>query len=484
MPEGKKAIGSRCTFKLKKDSEGRIERYKARFCAKGFTQVEDVDFTETFAPVAKMNSIRVLLSIATTHDLELHQADVDTAFLYGDVDAEIYMKQPTGFVGPGKEHLVCILKKCLYGTKQAARQWYLKIQSCMNKNGFIGCEADKCVFIKEAKGKISVIAIYVDDLIIACKSLDDMKSIIAFLKQSFSIKELGNVQYCLGVKVERDRTKKQMFLSQKAYIEQLVEKFGLSDCKPCYTPASLDPWTRFEVANRINYPYREAIGSLMYLMLCTRPDIANALGCVAKYCDEYDQSHWIAVKRIIRYLNTTKDLKLTYGVGFEKGLACYADASWGDDLNNRRSTTGYLTKLDGNLISWKSQRQPTVALSSTEAEYMSLAAAVHEVIWLKRMLSSLKIYPNSKVKIYQDNQGAIALAKNPIFHQRTKHIDIKYHFVREKVESGDVELIYVPRVMMQADFMTKNLPKPKFTKDVNTIGLIDNRQGKVLREKL
>ncbi|MEY3835258.1 MAG: hypothetical protein RI989_686 [Bacteroidota bacterium] len=179
-----------------------------------------------------------------------------------DVDTEIYMKQPTGFVEPGKEHLVCKLKKCLYGTKQAARQWYLKIQSCMEMNGFVGCEADKCVFMKEDKGMISVIAIYVDDLIIACKSSIEMKSIIAFLKRSFSIKELGNVQYCLGVKIERDRNKKQMFLSQRAYIEQLVEKFGLSDCKPCYTPASLDPLIKPDIPNQVSYPHREAIGSL------------------------------------------------------------------------------------------------------------------------------------------------------------------------------------------------------------------------------
>jgi hypothetical protein len=196
---------------LKKDSEGRIERYKARFCAKGFTQVEGIEFTETFAPVAKINSIHALLSMVTTHHLESQQADVDTAFLYGDVDTEIYMKQPTGFVQPRKERLLCKLKKCLYGTKQAARQWYLKIQSCMEMNGFVGCEADKCVFMKEGKGMISVIAIYVDDLIIACKSSIEMKSVIAFLKRSFSIKESGNVKYCLGVKIERDRNKRQMF---------------------------------------------------------------------------------------------------------------------------------------------------------------------------------------------------------------------------------------------------------------------------------
>jgi hypothetical protein len=482
LPKGMKAIGSRWIFKRKKNSEGAVERYKARFCAKGFTQVEGVDFTETFAPVAKMNSIRVLLSMATTYDLELQQADVDTAFLYGDVDTELYMKQPTGFIEPGKEHLVCKLKKCLYGTKQAARQWYLKIQSCMMKNGYKSCSADNCIFIKEAMGKISIIGIYVDDLIIACSSSDEVKSIIAFLKKSFSIKELGNLQYCLGVKVDRDRPNGQMFLSQKAYVERLVEKFGLTDCKPCYTPSSMEVLTKPEETWDLQYPYREAIGSLMYLMLCTRPDIANALGCVAKYCDNYDQSHWIAVKRIIRYLNTTKNYRLTYGIGKKNGLECYADASWGSDLDTRRSTTGYITKLDGNLISWKSQRQPTVATSSTEAEYMSLTAAVQEVIWLKRMLSNLKVYSKSKVVIFQDNQGAIALAKNPIFHQRTKHIDIKYHFVREQVESKEFELVYVPTTMMQADFMTKNLPRPKFEKDIFAIGLVEDRQGKVLKK--
>jgi hypothetical protein len=223
-----------------------------------------------FAPVAKMNSMHVLLSIATTYDLELQEADVDTAFLYGDMETELYMKQSTVFIEPGKGHLVCKLKKCLYGTKQAARQWYLKKRSCMIKNGYKSCSAGNCIFIKEAYGKVSIIGIYVDDLIIACSSSQEVQSIIAFLKESFSIKELGNLQYCLGVKIDRDRPNGQMLLSQKAYVERLVEKFGLTDCKPCYTPYSMEVLTKPEETWDLQYPYREAIGSLMYLMLCTQ----------------------------------------------------------------------------------------------------------------------------------------------------------------------------------------------------------------------
>jgi hypothetical protein len=308
-----------------------------------------------------------------------------------------------------------------------------------------------------------------------------IKSILDFLKNDFSIKEMGDLHYYLGVKVDRIRSQKQLFLSQTAYVERVVEKFGLSDCKPCYTPAEVEPLVKTDGMSTVEFPYREAVGSMMYLMLCTRPDIANAVGCVAKYCDAYDMSHWVAVKRIIRYLNTTKDYRLVYSGDHHDGLICYADASWASDLDTRRSTTGYLFKLDGNLISWKSQRQSTVALSSTEAEYMGLSAATQEAIWLKRLLSELKMYEDKTVVIHQDNQGAIALAKNPVFHQRTKHIDLRYHFIREQIEGKQVEVYYTPTGEMQADFLTKNLTRPLFEKHIKSIGLIEDRQGKVLK---
>ena len=382
LPDGKKSIGSRWLFKIKKNSEGKIERFKARFCAKGFTQVAGIDFDETYAPVAKMNSIRTILSIVTAENLEVQQADVDTAFLYGIMDMDVYVNQPTGFIEPGKADWVCHLMKSLYGTKQAARQWYKKVKGTMTKNGFTECQSDKCVYIRITKMEFSIVALYVDDVFIASRTMDGVKSILEFLKRDYSIKEMGDLHYYLGIKIERNRANKQMFLSQKSYVGQVVSKFGLSDCKPCHTPADVEPLVKSDGMSTVKYPYREAVGSMMYLMLCTRPDIANAVGCVAKYCDSYDSTHWIAVKRILRYLKTTINHCLVFTGNERSKLICYADASWANDLDTRRSTIGYLFKLNENLVSWKSQRQPTVALSSTEAEYMSLAAATQEAIWL------------------------------------------------------------------------------------------------------
>ena len=322
MPDGKKLVGSRWIFKVKKNADGGIERRKARFCAKGFTQKAGVDFHETYAPVAKMNSIRTILSIVTTEDLELHQADVDTAFLYGEMDTDVYIRQPSGFVEPGKEDWVCHLKKSLYGTKQAARQWYKKVHSTVTKNGFEECQNDNCVYIRRIDSEFSILALYVDDLIIASTTLLGVKIILDFLKCDFSIKELGELNYCLGIKVERIRNERKLFLSQKACIERVIERFGLSECKPCYTPAEVEQLTRNDELSNVKFPYREAVGSMMYLMLCTRPDIANAVGCVAKYCDNYDVSHWTAVKRILRYLQTTKDFRLEFSGEKREKLIC------------------------------------------------------------------------------------------------------------------------------------------------------------------
>ena len=283
LPDGKKLVGSRWIFKIKKNSDGEIARWKARFCAKGFTQVAGIDFHETYAPVAKMNSIRLILSIVTTENLELHQADVDTAFLYGLMDAEVYIKQPTGYIEPGKEDWACLLLKSLYGTKQAARQWYKKVHGTMTKNGFIECQSDNCVYVRYINSEFSIIALYFDDLIIASTTINGVKTILDFLKKDFSIKELGELNYCLGIKVDRNRITKKLFLSQTSYIEQLINKFQLNECKPCFTPANLEPLVKSDGMSNVIFPYREAVGSMMYLMLCTRPDIANALGCVAKY---------------------------------------------------------------------------------------------------------------------------------------------------------------------------------------------------------
>ena len=221
----------------------------------------------------------------------------------------------------------------------------------MTNNGFSECKSDNCVYVRILGSEFSIVALYVDDVFIASRTMHGVKLILEFLKKDFSIKEMGDLHYYLGIKVERIRAERKLFLSQKAYVDQVVDRFSLSECKPCFTPADMEPLTKSDGMSVVKYPYREAVGSMMYLMLCTRPDIANAVGCVAKYCDAYDVSHWTAVKRILRYLRTTKNYRLEFSGESQERLTCYADASWASDSDTRRSTTGYLFKLNGNLIS-------------------------------------------------------------------------------------------------------------------------------------
>jgi hypothetical protein len=283
------------------------------------------------------------------------------------------------------------------------------------------------------------------------------------------------MKFCLGIEVARDRINKIITMSQLGYINKIAERFGLTDCKPSLTPADSNSVLikKDPDEERIEVPYRAIIGSLMYAMVCTRPDIANAVANVARYSDDPSHDHWSAAKRVLRYLVTTKHAKLVFGSRPSEGLEGYADANWASDVDTRRSTTGYVFKLFGTAVSWKSQRQHTVATSSTEAEYMALYAATQEVIWLRRMLLELQVIDEVSTRIWQDNQGAIALAKNPIMHARTKHIDIKYHFTRNLIEDGVIVIEYKPTQDMVADALTKAVNKVKLKEFVINIGMKD-----------
>lgn len=465
LPKGKKTIGCRWLFKIKRNPDGSVNKFKARLCAKGYTQKYGIDYNETFAPVARMTSIRTMMSIAAEKDLEVQQFDVDTAFLNSDIDEEIYMDQPEGFVDKNNPKLVCKLNKSLYGTKQAARQWNAKLDQHLSKQGFNSISADACVYVRILEEEYSILAIYVDDLIIMSNAIQNINKIKEEMKRDFKIKELGDIKYCLGIEIHRDRALKKIVMNQKGYILKTAEKFGVLECKDIHTPADCNAKLMKmpddeEFTER--FPYRQLVGSLMYAMTGTRPDIANALGNVSKYCEKYNKSHWVAAKRILKYLKTTKNYGIVLNGMKQSELHGYADANWAADLDTRRSTTGYLFMLNNSLISWKSQRQATVATSSTESEYMSLYSAVQEMVWLRRLLTELSYFKSGPTTIYQDNQGCIALSKNPVFHSRTKHIDIKFHFLREKIKSGELDVPYLPTEQMLADALTKDLPRPKF----------------------
>ena len=482
LPPGRRAIGCKWVFKVKYDALGNIERYKARLVAKGYSQTEGIDFNETFAPVAKFNSIRVLLALAAQQDFEVHQMDVKTAFLNGDLEEEIYMQQPEGFISIGQEGKVCKLKRSLYGLKQAGRSWYHKIDTCFSELGLQRTHADNCVYQLRKDGTIIIVAIYVDDLLILANDVTALNNLKLELGKRFDMKDLGEVHFCLGIQVTRNRQERTIRISQAKYIEDVLKRFNMQDSKPIGTPLDasvkltkdMSPASAQEEEEMKNVPYQSAIGSIMYAMLGTRPDISYAVGVVSQFSSAPGRSHWNAVKRILRYLKGTVNYALEYK-GTDSTLIGYSDADWGGNLDDRRSTTGYVFSIAGGAVSWSSKKQPTVALSTTEAEYMALTQATKEGIWIRRLLEEIGIGSDllsGPTIIRTDNQGSIALAKNPIYHARTKHIDIRYHFIREKVEDGEVELSFCRTDDMTADVLTKGLSKEKHWRFSEGMGLV------------
>jgi hypothetical protein len=489
LPPGRKAIGCRWVFKVKRNAAGDIERYKARLVAKGYAQMEGIDFQETFAPVAKFNSIRILLALAAQQDFEVHQMDVKTAYLNGDLEEDIYMQQPEGFIQAGEENKVCKLQRSIYGLKQSGRSWYRKIDNFFDNLGLQRTHADNCVYRLCKNEVVVIVAVYVDDLLILTNDLATLGGFKKELSNRFEMKDLGEVHFCLGIQVTRDRQKRTIRISQAKYIENVLKRFNMFDCKPIGTPLdanaklskNMSPTSVEEEEEMKNVPYQSAIGSLMYAMLGTRPDIAYAVGAVSQYSSNPGRSHWTAVKRIFRYLKGTTNYALEYEASDSK-LVGYSDADWAGNIDDRRSTTGYIFLIAGGAVSWSSKKQPTVALSTTEAEYMALTQATKEGIWIRRLLMEISVKPElyrQSTVIRSDNQSCISLARNSIHHARTKHIDIQHHFVREKVENEEVELLFCPTDDMAADILTKGLTKEKHVRFSNMMGLTDSQSGSV-----
>lgn len=475
IPKDRKLVDCRWVLGRKYNSEGKPDRYKARLVAKGFTQEYGLDYEETFAPVVHFNSLRLFLTLAVYFKMNIQQMDVVTAFLYGELEEEIFMEQPPGFEKK-KGNLVCRLKKSLYGLKQSPRQWYKLLDQFLRDKSYRRSDVDPCIYVKGDQDLI-MIALYVDDLIIASKSEKLMKETKQNLFDRFEMKDLGRLHYCLGIEIvwRNDGT---CSFNQSKYIENVLQRFNMNDCKPVSTPINsgtkltkeMCPKTEEEISEMNAIPYRSAVGSLIYLVTGTRPDIAVAVGEVAKYANNPGKQHWMAVKRIFRYLKETVNLGINCQPNSTE-LIVYSDADWAGDLDTRRSTTGYLFKFGNVPICWKSKRQPTVALSTAEAEYMALSMAVQTVIWIRKLLKDFNIASEKSTVIYEDNQGCIAMAKNPVNHERTKHIDIRYNFVREKVEDKTVEVKYLETGEMLADILTKGLPREQHRKLCEGIGL-------------
>jgi hypothetical protein len=471
LPVGRKAIGCKWVYRLKLLADKSF-KYKARLTALGCSQQagQDYDPDNLYAPVARQNTLRVFLSIAASKGWEIDHGDIDQAFLIPKLHDEIYMRQPEGYVIPGKENFVLRLKKSLYGLKQSPSVWNAEIDAFIKSLGFKQLKADRCLYARFDKDAnlVELLLVYVDDLLFAGSrtSVDHTKGKFA---ERFPFKNLGDVTYVLGFEIERDRASKLITLHQHSFIANLLDRTNMSLCNPISTPAdpavtlsaSMCPQSDEEKLSMAGVPYRETVGALQYLVCGSRPDISAAVSAVSRFTSNPGPKHWQAVKRILRYLKGTSRVGITLGGSEDITLTGYCDADWAGDVDSRKSTTGFVFLLGSGPVSWKSKLQPTTALSTMEADYMALSSATQEALWLRQLLHALG-YEEGPTTIYEDNQGCIKFVQSTKFSPRAKHIDVRHFFVHDHVESKDIALSYVPSAENLADLFTKPLPAPTF----------------------
>jgi len=482
LPRGTNILPVKWVYKIKTDENGKVTTYKARLTPKGFKQKYGQDFFDVYAATGMYKTMRVGLSLATKWDHELEQLDIPTAFLNADLEEDVYMELPDGY-SEGHEGMVCKLNKALYGLKQAPRRWYLLISKYIKeKLGYKACVSDPCLFYKRSRtGRLMLMFLFVDDFQVSFHHEDraEWEELKAMLVASFKAKDMGPSTWILGMRIRRDRRARTITLDQELYVTKALEKYGLSECKVAPTPEIVGqdshPDTTLDTpANRVLY--MEMTGTLMYAATATRLDIAHAAHYLASQMQAPTKRHMLAAERILRYLAGTKDVGLVFGsyngatVGDSRGrqfqqqidVCCFADADWANSKTDRRSITGWVSKLNGDAVSWASKKQRTVALSTCEAELYAGAAACQEVLWLRGLLAELGLHAQTGSTVYGDNQSAIAVSHNGIKGERTKHVDIKYHFVTETVERGDVKLKWIPTTEQLADIFTKALHGPLF----------------------
>lgn len=421
-----------------------------------------MSLSDIYSPVAKLPSIRIFLALCNTLNIPIYQLDVCSAFLNGDIKHEIYISLPEAF--PEKEGTICKLNKSLYGLKGSPRTWNDKFHDFMLSLSFVRSENEYCIYIKTTKTYKIYILIYVDDLLLAGTDEKEVNNIKDILHKTFKMKDLGLIKNFLGMIITQDITTSKITINQSNMVKSLLVKFGMQNCKPLSTPMDVNFKSDILKRERSESPEIEAkcralIGSLMYIMLCSRPDLCISISILSRYQSCASQDLWVALKRILRYIQGTLDVSLIFeNKNYSNIIEGFSDSDWGGDRVDRKSTTGYIFKFFGCTVSWASRKQPTVALSTTEAEYIALSLAVSEACWLRSLLYDLKVYNEYVcVVIHEDNQSAIKVSKNPMFHKRLKHVDIKFHFVRDKVKKNIVSLQYVKSECQIADLFTKPL---------------------------
>jgi hypothetical protein len=466
-------VGTKWVFRNKQDEHGVVTRNKARLVAKGYSQVEGLDFGETYAPIARLESIRILLAYATYHGFKLYQMDVKSAFLNGPIKEEVYVEQPPGFKDSEYPNHVYKLSKALYGLKQAPRAWYECLRDFLITNGFKVGKADPTLFTKTLENDLFVCQIYVEDIIFGSTNESTCEEFSRIMTQKFEMSMMGELKYFLGFQVKQ--LQEGTFISQTKYIQDILNKFGMKDAKPIKTPMGtnghLDLDTRGKSVDQ--KVYRSMIGSLLYLC-ASRPDIMLSVCMCARFQVDPKEAHLRAIKRILRYLVYTPKFGLWYPRGSTFDLIGYSDADWAGCKINRKSTSGTCQFLGRSLVPWASKKQNSVALSTAEAEYIAASHCCAQLLWMRQTLRDYG-YKLTKVPLLCDNESAIRMADNLVEHSRTKHIAIRYHFLRDHQQKGDIEIAYINTKEQLADIFTKPLDEQTFTKLRHELNILDSR---------
>lgn len=451
-----RAIGLKWVYKIKRDANGVITKYKARLVAKGYVQKQGIDFEE---------------ALAARNGWEVHHLDVKSAFLNGEIQEEVYVKQPQGYEKKGEEHKVYKLLKALYGLRQAPRAWYARLKSFLQKMGLVKFPYEHAVYMKREGNEYLIVGVYVDDLLVTGTSVENILEFKNQMRDEFDMSDLGKLTYYLGIEVEQRRgcTK----LKQTAYAKKLLEKAGMQDSNETKYP--MDPKivlhkdeTRKQVEPTM---FRSLIGGLRYLVH-TRPDIAFVVGLIIRFMEKPIVLHLNAVKRVLCYVKGTLD----YGLRYAKGsgnhmLTGFSDSDYASSCVDRRSTSGMAFYLNENLITWISEKHRCVAFSTCEAEFMAATAAACQGIWLQKLLSQITDVVPGPVTLYVDNKAAIDLTKNPVLHGRSKHIDVCYHFIRECVNRGEIVISHISSEKQCVDVLTKAMAAAKFEKMRELLGI-------------
>ncbi|KAI3768676.1 hypothetical protein L2E82_19506 [Cichorium intybus] len=469
LPKEAKCIGVKWVFKTKLNEKGEVQKHKARLVARGYGQEYGIDYLKVYAPVARMDTIRLMLALAAQRDWSIYQMDVKSAFLHGTLQEDVYVQQPQGYVVKDNEQKVYKLHKALYGLKQAPRAWYSRIEAYFVNEGFTRSRSEHTLFIKQEGDKLLFVNIYVDDLLFTGNDEKMMEDFKVSMKSEFEMTDLGKMRYFLGIEVIQNSA--GIHISQRKYAVEMLTRFKMMECNAVVNPMVPGCRLSHDEGEPVDETlFKQLVGSLMYITI-TRPDVQFVVSYISRFMSKPTESHFAAAKRVLRYIQGTLDYGIWYKRKGKGKMEIFTDSDFAGDLTDRKSTSGYAVLWDGAAVSWSSKKQSIVALSSTEAEYVAAASCACQVVWIREILEEMGMQPIRGSVIKCDNTSAIQLSRNPVFHGRCKHIGVRFHFLRELVGNGTVRLEYVETKEQVADILTKPLHRDTFERLRDRLGV-------------